>query len=126
VPASNFDNFTNAILTVFVVLANDGWTPIYWDHYRVVSKLGSTIYFHFLVIFGQWILFNLFLAILLKEFDERSLLQDSEDPVEEKVKKPTLRKRFCKCCCGGKKEVPGVPLEPAIKESGETFAEGHD
>ena len=28
-----------------------------------------------LVVFGQWILFNLFLAILLKEFDERGLMQ---------------------------------------------------
>ena len=52
VPPANFDNFVNSILTVFVVLANDGWTPIYWDHYRVAGKMGSTIYFHFLVVFG--------------------------------------------------------------------------
>lgn len=29
VPANNFDNFINAMLTVYVVLANDGWAPIY-------------------------------------------------------------------------------------------------
>ena len=28
-PQSNFDNFQNAFTSVFIVLTNDGWTPIY-------------------------------------------------------------------------------------------------
>jgi hypothetical protein len=34
---------------------------------------GVSVFFIGLVILGQWILFNLFLAILLKEFDEASM-----------------------------------------------------
>jgi len=74
VPDSNFDSFFNATLSVFIVLANDGWTVIYFDHYRVVGVATSTLFFCGLVLFGQDILFKLFLAILLKEFDESSVL----------------------------------------------------
>jgi len=52
VPHSNFDNFTNAMLTVYIVLTNDGWVPIYHQYYRMARELGVTIYFHFLVVFG--------------------------------------------------------------------------
>ena len=71
IPDSNFDNFFNAFLSVFIVLANDGWSTIYFNHYRVVGPLSSTFFFVSLVLIGQMILFNLFLAILLKEFDEK-------------------------------------------------------
>jgi hypothetical protein len=56
------------------VIANDGWTPIYFDHYRAAGAVRSTIFFLGLLVLGQWILFNLFLAILLKEFDDRSMV----------------------------------------------------
>jgi hypothetical protein len=55
------------------VIANDGWSSIYFDHYRVLGGGISTLFFIGLVVLGQWILFNLFLAILLKEFDDRSM-----------------------------------------------------
>jgi len=85
VPASNFDTFVNSMVTVFIVLANDGWTPIYWDYYRAVGKLGTTAYFHVLVVFGQWILVNLFLAILLKEFDQQNLIKDTDKAIDDKI-----------------------------------------
>jgi len=75
IPDSNFDSFLNAVLSVFIVIANDGWTVIYFDHYRTpaVGSTLSTIFFMSLVILGQMILFNLFLAILLKQFDENKI-----------------------------------------------------
>ena len=70
-PDSNFDTFLNAFITVFIVIANDGWSTIYLDYSRVLGNNISTLFFVGLVILGQWILFNLFLAILLKEFDDK-------------------------------------------------------
>ena len=64
-PDSTFNNFFNATISVFIVLANDGWSPIYFNHYRVSGPGRSTIYFISLYIIGQMILMNLFLAILL-------------------------------------------------------------
>jgi hypothetical protein len=51
-----------------------------------VSKVITSIYFLSLRICGKNILFQLFLAILLNEFDERSLTKDAEDQVNEKEK----------------------------------------
>ena len=64
-PNSSFDTFLSAFVSVFIVLANDGWTNIYYDHYRAVSGSMATSYFVILLIVGQFILLNLFLAILL-------------------------------------------------------------
>jgi voltage-dependent calcium channel L type alpha-1D len=33
-PDSNFNTFLNAFTTVFIVLTADGWSGIYFQHYR--------------------------------------------------------------------------------------------
>ena len=80
IPDSDFNSFIDAVLSVFIVLANDGWSTIYFDHARAFRADGKstalpTIFFIMLIIIGQNILFQLFLAILLQEFDERSLIE---------------------------------------------------
>ena len=69
-PDSNFNKFYNAFTTVFIVLTNDEWTVIYYDMYRTAGSASATIFFLTLIIIGQKILLNLFLAILLENFDE--------------------------------------------------------
>ncbi len=72
-PDSTFNTFLEGFVTVFIVLANDGWTTIYLNLYRTVGSGISTIYVISLLLMGQFILLNLFLAILLDNFDESSL-----------------------------------------------------
>ena len=88
-PDSNFNNFLNGFISVFIVIAGDGWSTIYFDHYRYGVQNGEPyaagIFFISLVILGQTILMNLFLSILLKEFDERALLV-AEEQKKEKAK----------------------------------------
>lgn len=72
-PDSNFDSLLNSFATVFVVLTADGWSNIYFNHYRAIENEWSTIYFIMLIIIGQRVLLNLFLAILLQNFDENNL-----------------------------------------------------
>ena len=81
----NFDNFFNAFVTVFIILTNDGWSSIYYDYYRSVGPIASTLYFVTLIIIGQKVLLNLFLAILLNKFDDVSLGQE-EKQAEKKRK----------------------------------------
>ena len=88
-PDSTFNNFIDAVLTVFIVLTNDGWTTIYFNHARAFradekSIITPLIYFVFLLLIGQYILFQLFLAILLQEFDERSITQEAIKKVYKK------------------------------------------
>lgn len=72
-PPQNFDTFLNSFTTVFVVLTNESMSQIFYDHYRTAGAVPSIIFFISLVIIGQKILLNLFLAILLENFDEGAL-----------------------------------------------------
>ena len=51
-PDANFNGFLDAITTVFIVLTNDGWSQIYFNYYRAVSPVKSTIFFITLIIIG--------------------------------------------------------------------------
>ncbi len=51
-PDSNFDFFLEAFASVFIVLANDGWSTIYFQHYRVVGAPLATFYFISLIVIG--------------------------------------------------------------------------
>ena len=64
-PDVNFDNFINAFSLVFIVLTNDGTSEIYYNLYRSVSSIASTIYIVLLTMIGQKVMLNLFVAILL-------------------------------------------------------------
>lgn len=54
-------------------------SDIFYTHYRAVGAVSSTIFFISLVIIGQKILLNLFLAILLENFDEGALKQNMHE-----------------------------------------------
>jgi hypothetical protein len=69
-PDSTFNTFLEAFVSVFIILANDGWSTIYINHYRAAGWMKSTFFFVTLLIIGQYILLNLFLAILIRNFDE--------------------------------------------------------
>ena len=72
-PDSNFDTLLNAFATVFIVLTADGWSAIYFAFQRASEDSVPILYFVSLIIIGQRILLNLFLAILLENFDENTL-----------------------------------------------------
>lgn len=71
-PDSTFNNFLQAFLSVFIVLANDGWTTIYFNFYRAVNSITATLFFISLLFIGEYILLNLFLSILIDRFEEDS------------------------------------------------------
>ena len=56
-PDSTFNNFLEAFLTVFIVLTNDGWTTIYFNHARALrandkSIMTPLIFFVSLLVIG--------------------------------------------------------------------------
>lgn len=77
-PDSTFNTFLEAFTTVFIVLANDGWSTIYINHQRACGNIKVALYFVSLLILGQYMLLNLFLAILIRNFDEQSLQEAIE------------------------------------------------
>lgn len=105
-PQSTFNNFAEAFISVFIVLANDGWTKIYFDHYRATDSVTASFYFLTLLIVGQFILLNLFIAILIENFEQVSVHQDTVNKHYKITWKKTLTKLFKKLflvCCKHRK-----------------------
>ena len=92
-PRANFNTLLDGFTTVFIVLIAEDWNGVMYAYARVMGG-GSIIYFVSLVIFGNFIMLNLFLAILLKNFEEDDKLDEIEEKEDQKkgALKSTLSK----------------------------------
>ena len=68
-PRENFDTIEWSVITIFEVMMSEGWNDLMYNVIRSVHALGA-MYFIFLVMLGNIIMLNLFLAILLGNFDK--------------------------------------------------------
>jgi hypothetical protein len=88
IPRENFDSIWEAFITVTIIMIGDGWHIIMY--YGMLSE-GTifSLYFVSLYIFGNIIMLNLFLAILLGNFDSARQLMAKKKAFEEfkKLKK---------------------------------------
>jgi hypothetical protein len=73
---STFNTFLESFLSVFIVLANDGWTKIYFNHQRYFDPISTSIYFISLVLLGQFILLNMVISIIIENFEQQSIKSD--------------------------------------------------
>jgi hypothetical protein len=82
------------LIAIFIVFIGDDWNSIMYNHYRVMldtehggSKFDAYVavcYFVFLFIIGNLVLMNLFLAILLSNFEPKDDEENEESDQEEK------------------------------------------
>ena len=68
VPRANFDNFLWSSITIFQLMIGDNWTTVMYDGVRAKGLLAAVM-FILLFVGGNIIMLNLFLAILLGNFD---------------------------------------------------------
>ena len=73
---SNFDNLYRSFITVFQLLTTEDWPQVMSDGVKA-SSLAACLYFVSCLVFGQYILCNLFIAILLDSSAERSREEES-------------------------------------------------
>uniref|UniRef100_A0A3Q2ZLU0 Voltage-dependent L-type calcium channel subunit alpha n=1 Tax=Kryptolebias marmoratus TaxID=37003 RepID=A0A3Q2ZLU0_KRYMA len=82
---STFDNFPQALLTVFQILTGEDWNVVMYDGimaYGGPSSSGMVVCFYFIILFicGNYILLNVFLAIAVDNLaDAESLNTDEGD-----------------------------------------------
>eukprot|EP00656_Telonema_subtile_P000441 TRINITY_DN10202_c0_g1_i1.p1 TRINITY_DN10202_c0_g1~~TRINITY_DN10202_c0_g1_i1.p1 ORF type:complete len:1644 (+),score=363.32 TRINITY_DN10202_c0_g1_i1:42-4973(+) len=72
-PRENFDNFFKAMLTVFQILTGENWNTVLYDAMEVSSsgfEWAAAIFIVGMFASGNFLLLNLFLAILLQNFGE--------------------------------------------------------
>jgi len=87
VPRHNFDDIFWSVVTIFQILTGENWNSVMYDGIRGTSELAS-LYFILLVVIGNYIILNLFLAILLDNFgggnDDDEEIEEAEKEAEEK------------------------------------------
>lgn len=72
-PMIHFDDLLNSFFTVFVIMTNDGQFVIFQNFYRAANSSYAIAFWLTLIVLGQKILVNLFLAFLLQNFKEDTM-----------------------------------------------------
>jgi hypothetical protein len=75
---STFDSFYSSFLTVFQILTRDNWPQLMWLAMNNTTP-AAALYFLGCVILGDFIILNLFLAILISSFDRVSDTEEEEE-----------------------------------------------
>uniref|UniRef100_A0A665X6S3 Voltage-dependent L-type calcium channel subunit alpha n=1 Tax=Echeneis naucrates TaxID=173247 RepID=A0A665X6S3_ECHNA len=97
---SNFDNFPQALISVFQILTGEDWTSIMNNGIMahggpVIPGILVSIYFIILFVCGNYILLNVFLAIAVDNLAEaESLTSAQKEKAEEKLRKKLLRAKI--------------------------------
>jgi voltage-dependent calcium channel T type alpha-1I len=73
----NFNSFSYSVVTIFIVLTAENWNGLLAP-YIFKDGWGASIYFVSLIIFGNLMLLNLFLAILLNFISENLEDEDAQ------------------------------------------------
>lgn len=99
-PRSTFDSFWRALITVFQILTGEDWNSCMyigiksWGGINKPESILAIVYFVCLVVIGNYILLNVFLAIAVDN------LGDAEDMTkldeEEKIRKKELKEKLLK------------------------------
>uniref|UniRef100_A0A669BPG4 Voltage-dependent L-type calcium channel subunit alpha n=1 Tax=Oreochromis niloticus TaxID=8128 RepID=A0A669BPG4_ORENI len=100
---STFDNFPQALLTVFQILTGEDWNTVMYDGIMAYGGPASSgmvvcIYFIILFICGNYILLNVFLAIAVDNLADAESLNTAQKEEEEAKKR--------------KNSLPEVPSGP--------------
>uniref|UniRef100_A0A665U625 Voltage-dependent L-type calcium channel subunit alpha n=1 Tax=Echeneis naucrates TaxID=173247 RepID=A0A665U625_ECHNA len=89
---STFDNFPQALLTVFQILTGEDWNTVMYDGimaYGGPSSSGMVVCIYFIILFicGNYILLNVFLAIAVDNLADAESLNTAQKEEEEAKKR---------------------------------------
>jgi len=87
VPRFHFDSLGLAFLTSFQVFTQANWNDDLYDVMGSTSSAVYSLYFYFNIILGNWVLLNLFIAILIGKFSEqrKEALEDNLHMMQERL-----------------------------------------
>lgn len=92
IPRANFDTFIEGFTTIFQIMSGENWNTVMYDAMRARGWFIGAVFFVFLILFGQTLMLNLFLTILMAKFEEASETLRREER-EKKAKKKAMRKK---------------------------------
>eukprot|EP01012_Entosiphon_sulcatum_P053801 TRINITY_DN740_c0_g1_i1.p1 TRINITY_DN740_c0_g1~~TRINITY_DN740_c0_g1_i1.p1 ORF type:complete len:2364 (+),score=263.90 TRINITY_DN740_c0_g1_i1:1645-8736(+) len=87
-PRATFDGIYWAFLTAFQILTFDNWPNVMWDGMRATGP-GAAVFFVLMVILGDFVFLNLFLAILIKGFTDIHLQKEIGPGFQSSFRRPS-------------------------------------
>ena len=99
-PRTNFDSMIGSMLTVFVVISGENWNDV-WSQTSSVVGQWCAPYFVVLVVLGNYVVLNLFVAILLGGFSDlepEEAKGDGDDDSEEAARWRARAARATEAC----------------------------
>ncbi|KFQ28793.1 Voltage-dependent L-type calcium channel subunit alpha-1D, partial [Mesitornis unicolor] len=113
---STFDNFPQALLTVFQILTGEDWNAVMYDGimaYGGPSSSGMIVCIYFIILFICDILLNVFLAIAVDNLaDAESLNTAQKEEAEEKERKKNASEKSEGEDEEDEEDEPEVPAGP--------------
>merc|ERR1719353_2010798 len=85
IPRAHFDGFLMAFVTVFQVLSGENWNTVMYDSMIGAGNLAA-VYFILLVVVGQLVFLNLFLAILMDNFATAKDAVETQEAANSEMK----------------------------------------
>uniref|UniRef100_A0A8C2C8S4 Voltage-dependent L-type calcium channel subunit alpha n=1 Tax=Cyprinus carpio TaxID=7962 RepID=A0A8C2C8S4_CYPCA len=112
---STFDNFPQALLTVFQILTGEDWNTVMYDGimaYGGPSSSGMLVCIYFIILFicGNYILLNVFLAIAVDNLADAESLNSAQKEEEKRNKRKKKEDEE------DEPEVPSGPRPPRLSE----------
>ena len=86
-PSAHFDNLWWSFVTVFQILTGENWNEVLYNGMHVNGAIAVT-YFLLLSVIGNYVILNLFLAILLEQFEA----EDEEEALAKRAKEAKIIK----------------------------------
>ncbi|XP_063223249.1 voltage-dependent calcium channel type A subunit alpha-1 [Bacillus rossius redtenbacheri] len=118
-PPTNFNTFPIALLTVFQILTGEDWNEVMYQGIRSQGGNSSgmiySLYFIILVLFGNYTLLNVFLAIAVDNLANAQELTAAEEEQEEEDKEKQqqeLEKEMGVLVMSGSGSPPKVEISP--------------
>ncbi|KAJ9445826.1 Sodium channel protein 60E [Diplonema papillatum] len=124
-PRENFDNLGWALISVFQIITGEDWNLAMHLGMRSTSDIAA-LYFVSLFVIGNYVVLNLFIAVLLGGLEStRFGKEEEDDPESQEAEEPRLSMQELQKLCGGAvlpAGVPSDPLKPGGDESTRVFA----
>ncbi|NWU65159.1 CAC1I protein, partial [Pterocles burchelli] len=117
----NFDSLLWAIVTVFQILTQEDWNVVLYNGMASTSPWAS-LYFVALMTFGNYVLFNLLVAILVEGFQAEGDANRSYSDEDQSSSNMEELDQFQELCA-----IPVTPnghLDPSLPSSNPTVAAG--
>ena len=79
-PRSNFNDFLHAVITIFQVMTGEDWNAVMYESMQI-EPISAAIIFTLMFFIGNYVMLNLFLAILLENFSGGAFTEHAEHDI---------------------------------------------